>query len=263
MASTVAAANGLVQTVRQQTTRRVNARRAGVVVRAQLSKKDRSKDVLHFASDQSLSYLDGSLPGDFGFDPFGLMDPESKGVGFVTPSWLAYAEIINGRWAMLGAAGMLAPEVLGAAGLIPESTRIAWFESGVFPPAGTYEYWTDTTTLFFGQSVLIQFAELRRLQDYRKPGSQANEYFLGIEKAFAGSGDPAYPGGPIFNLLGLGKTGMDRFKVGEVKNGRLAMIAVAGFFLQSVLTGKGPWANLVDHVSSGGMVNLLSDFSPL
>lgn len=34
MASTVAAANGLVQTVRQQTTRRVNARRAGVVVRA-------------------------------------------------------------------------------------------------------------------------------------------------------------------------------------------------------------------------------------
>lgn len=43
----------------------------------------------NFTSEQALSYLDGSLPGDFGFDPLGLMDPEGAG-GFVTPQWLAY-----------------------------------------------------------------------------------------------------------------------------------------------------------------------------
>jgi hypothetical protein len=34
---------------------------------------DRSKDQLFFASEASLSYLDGTLPGDFGFDPLGLV----------------------------------------------------------------------------------------------------------------------------------------------------------------------------------------------
>jgi light-harvesting complex I chlorophyll a/b binding protein 3 len=48
---------------------------------------DRSKDQLFFPTDQSLSYLDGTLPGDFGFDPLGLSDPEGAG-GFISPSWL-------------------------------------------------------------------------------------------------------------------------------------------------------------------------------
>lgn len=47
-------------------------------------------------------------PGDFGFDPLGLSDPEGPG-GFIEPRWLSYGEIINGRFAMLGA---IAPEFL-------------------------------------------------------------------------------------------------------------------------------------------------------
>lgn len=43
-------------------------------------------------SDQNMTYLDGSLPGDFGFDPLGLSDPEGAG-GFVNPRWLAYSEV--------------------------------------------------------------------------------------------------------------------------------------------------------------------------
>ena len=41
-------------------------------------------------SDQNMTYLDGSLPGDFGFDPLGMSDPEGAG-GFVNPQWLAYS----------------------------------------------------------------------------------------------------------------------------------------------------------------------------
>lgn len=72
--------------------------------------KDRSNESLFFPTTQSLAYLDGSAPGDFGFDPLGLSDPEGAG-GFVDPKWLQYGEIMNGRWAMLGAAGCVAPEV--------------------------------------------------------------------------------------------------------------------------------------------------------
>ena len=50
-----------------------------------------------------------------------------------------------------------------------------------------------------------------------------------------GSGDPKYPGGSFFNMLSLGKTeeGMKELKLKEVKNGRLAMIAMLGYFIQA------------------------------
>jgi len=65
---------------------------------------------------------------------------------------------------------------------------------------------------------------------------------LGIEKLMAGSGDPAYPGGPFFNFMGMGKTEeeMKTLKTKEIKNGRLAMLAMFGFGAQAVLTGQGP-----------------------
>ena len=55
-------------------------------------KGDRSKTGLYFTSESTLKYLNGSLPGDYGFDPLGLMDPVNSG-GFINPKWLAYAEV--------------------------------------------------------------------------------------------------------------------------------------------------------------------------
>jgi 5-methyltetrahydropteroyltriglutamate--homocysteine methyltransferase len=44
-----------------------------------------------------VSYLDGSLPGDYGIDPLGLSDQEGTGP-FIQPKWLANGQIINGRF---------------------------------------------------------------------------------------------------------------------------------------------------------------------
>lgn len=32
------------------------------------------------------------------------------------------------------------------------------------------------------------------LQDFKKPGSMGEQYFLGLEHIFKGSGNPSYPG---------------------------------------------------------------------
>jgi light-harvesting complex I chlorophyll a/b binding protein 3 len=142
-------------------------------------------------------------------------------------------------------------------------TDIDWWRTGVIPPAGTYSnYWTDPYTLFTIEVVAMQFAELKRLQDFRYPGSQGKQYFLGLEKVFEGSGNPAYPGGPWFNMFNLGKTEaeMKTLKLKEIKNGRLAMIAMLGYGAQAVMTQKGPFANLCDHLADPTGTNILTNF---
>lgn len=231
-----------------------------VVVKATSNKPVKANRQLIFASEQSLSYLDGSLPGDYGFDPLGLSDPEGIG-GFIDPNWLRYAELINGRFAMLGAVGAIAPEILGKAGLVPQETALPWFQTGVIPPLGSYTYWADPYTLFVFEIALFGFAEHRRAQDYYKPGSMGKQYFLGFEKFLGGSGDPAYPGGPFFNFLSFGKDekSLKDLKIKEVKNGRLAMLAILGYFIQAIFTGVGPFQNLLDHLADPINNNVLTN----
>lgn len=51
---------------------------------------------------------------------------------------------------------------------------------------------------------------------------------MGLEKVLGGSGNPAYPGGQFFNLMKFEGPTLASMKEKEVKNGRLAMVAMLG-----------------------------------
>ncbi|RZC67462.1 hypothetical protein C5167_011153 [Papaver somniferum] len=73
-------------------------------------------------------------------------------------------------------------------------------------------------------------------------------------------GDLNYPGGGLFDPLGLSKdpVAFEELKVKEIKNGRLAMAAWLDFYVQAALTGKGPIQNLLEHISDPLHINILS-----
>lgn len=186
------------------------------------------------------SHLNGTLPADFGFDPLNLgKDPEAL-------KWYVAAEVFHCRLAMTAVAGILFPALATKIGAIDIPQ---WYDAGKVS--------NETSGLPFGTNVVIMhilvgFVEVKRWQEIRKPGSQAEPgSFLGFETAFAGTGNPSYPGGP-FDPLGLAKTTPEKLKdlqLREIKNGRLAMLAFLGFIAQWKATGKGPLDNLVDHVA--------------
>lgn len=184
-------------------------------------------------------HLDGSLPGDYGFDPLSLgSDPDAL-------KWFAQAEVFHGRWAMTATAGILIPGVATKTGVvdIPE-----WYDAGkVYVEQSGIPF----SALLMAQLFLMGWAEMKRYYDFKKPGSQGDGSFFGFTEALSGAGN-GYPGGRFFDPFGLAKGDPEKlkdYKIKEIKNGRLAMVAMAGFFAQYAATGKGPIDNLLDHLA--------------
>eukprot|EP00244_Chara_vulgaris_P005656 TRINITY_DN21_c0_g2_i4.p2 TRINITY_DN21_c0_g2~~TRINITY_DN21_c0_g2_i4.p2 ORF type:complete len:272 (+),score=43.72 TRINITY_DN21_c0_g2_i4:222-1037(+) len=190
---------------------------------------------------ESPAYLDGSLPGDNGFDPLELgREPEQL-------RWLVQAELQNGRWAMLGVAGMIVPEVL---------TKIGIWNAPLWYDAGKADYFASASTLFIVELFLFAWVESRRWMDIINPGSVSEDPIFKGNKL--PPGDVGYPGG-IFNPLGFAASFEAKEK--EIANGRLAMLAFLGYVVQSKVTGDGPFGNLLTHLSDPWHTTIIQTLS--
>jgi len=138
-------------------------------------------------------------------------DPLGLGTDPERLKWYAEAEKTNGRWAMAACAGILFTELLG---------KTKWFE------AGAEEYWMPNNALIAIEAVVMGFFELKRFQGWKETGVS------GFVNSFP------------FDPAGMNSSDM---AVKEVKNGRLAMLATAGFLYQETLTGQGA----VEQITSG------------
>lgn len=98
------------------------------------------------------SWLDGSLPGDYGYDPLSLSEkPENLDKYFEL-------ELFHARWAMLAALGALLPEALQLAG-VAQFLEPVWWKVGAAKAGGEDLNYLGIAGLRIagGQGVLVIF----------------------------------------------------------------------------------------------------------
>lgn len=186
-------------------------------------------------------HLNGTLPGDYGYDPLSLGKDPSKLKRYVS------IELLHARWAMLGLLGAVVPELLQRAD-IAQFAEDKWWNVGYAKLQGEDLNYLGIAGLRIagasgiGIIALCQVLLMFGPEYARSCGIEALEP-LGIY--LPGSED--YPGGWLFDPLGLSSNPVqfELNKVREIKNGRLSMVAWLGFAAQAAVTKTGPVDNLI------------------
>merc|ERR1712066_538200 len=226
-------------------------------------------DALWLPNTNRPTWLDGSLPGDRGFDPLGLAKPvedlqfeldqldqnqaQNVAGGLIgsykpavdeldSQSLQPYSEVfglqrfrecelIHGRWAMLATLGVIVAE---------SATGVSWIDAGKVELDGA-RYLNFELPFTLSQLCWIEFFAVGGAELYRN-GELESEKRL-------------YPGG-LFDPLGLatvGKAGnnqINRLREAEIKHGRLAMVAFFGFVVQAIAVNDGAMGSLAKFANT-------------
>ncbi|KAK9822665.1 hypothetical protein WJX81_006465 [Elliptochloris bilobata] len=226
-------------------------------------------DALWLPNTTRPDWLDGSLPGDRGFDPLGLSKPTSylqvdldsldnnkavnragQIIGTFTPGKTQVSsealapynevfslerfrenELIHGRWAMLATLGVIVAEA---------TTGVSWVDAGKVE-LDSASYLGFNLPFSISQLVWIEALLVGGAEIYRNGATDLEERI--------------YPGG-YFDPLSLASDASARtakLREAEIKHGRLAMVAFLGFGVQAFYTGEG---------ALGSLAKFANNFSP-
>lgn len=215
----------------------VNTRSSSTALKAEQGMPERKWNQMVVANERSASVpflprataLDGTAPGDYGFDPFFLSSIPKNFAGFLQPPsweetpgiptiyWMREAELKNGRVAMLAVVGWIATDF----GL---RFPFEQFSTDSIPSA----YLAHNTLVQQGAMTvlllaigLVEFCTGAVLVEVSKGEIEDRE-----------PGDYKFDGG-FFN--GKDEKFVHDMKTKEVNNGRLAMLAFGGIATQTAL----------------------------
>ena len=148
----------------------------------------------------------GGYVGDVGFDPLGLSD-------YMDIKWMRESELKHGRAAMLATVGFVAQQYV----TLPGMTHVD--DSNLAPQAAGL---SPMLQIVFGLGAIEWFT---------------NKGNITMENMFS---DPKRePGNLGFDPLQMSKNGMsEEMQLKEIKNGRLAMLAIGGMIHHNIVTGE-------------------------
>ena len=162
------------------------------------------------------------------------------------------AETLHASFAKLGTVGYLTPELLSKNAGVSFGEPM-WFKAGaqIFSDGGLN--YLGSEGLVHAQSILAVLS----VQAVLRGGAEAY-------RASNTNSDISYPGG-FFDLMGMSDdpNALAELKVKELKNGRLAMFSMLGYYVQGLVTRQGPVENWASHIADPTSANVFAYTSDL